>query len=143
MWDALIPPSDLELTETERGLLLKGPAHVIDDFCRIELRRLASLGHGCGMTCGTWRLMVSDHIVEPPLLRTIAIPAGAWNIAASVLADVAYGEYDSPFYFGDVGFLQPPPEPDIGVELAGQWIGQSEGIRGVSGRRFEPPAASG
>lgn len=47
------------------------------------------------------------------------MPPRAWGIASSVLRDVCHGRYDSPFDFGEVGFLVSPPRPDIGVDLDG------------------------
>ena len=49
----------------------------------------------------------------------VVLPPDAWNIVASKFSDVVSGREDSPFYFGDCGYLSPRPEPDVGIELVG------------------------
>ena len=41
--DALMPPSDLQLTEARRGLLLKSPSESLDGFCRHGLSHQSHL----------------------------------------------------------------------------------------------------
>jgi len=63
------------------------------------------------------------------------MPGHAWNIAASVLRDVAYGEYENPFDFGDVGYLAPRPVVDIGVEILGELLIDRPASEGEQRRR--------
>ena len=60
---------------------------------------------------------MESAVVVP--LSLLALPPHAWNIVASKFAEVATGWEKSPFYFSECGFLSPPPEPDVGVELVG------------------------
>ncbi len=67
---------------------------------------------------GGWTLAVSDYVPVRPDPLVITMPGHAWNIAASVLSGAVYGEYnENPFDFSRVGYLDPPPHPDIGIEI--------------------------
>ena len=66
---------------------------------------------------GAWTLAVEDDVPADPDPLVVTMPGKAWNIAASVLRDAANGDYESPFGFGDVGYLNPRADPDIGIEV--------------------------
>jgi hypothetical protein len=65
-------------------------------------------------------LYVTNNPKDPHRRGRIALPPNAWNILASKFAEVATGWEESPFDFGDCGYLHPRPEPDLGVELVGE-----------------------
>jgi len=111
-------PEGVEVVAGPRGPRLRGPAAGIAVAVE-ELRNLRDQSTGYRVRLAEWTLMVDDEVPAQREPLVVTMPGKAWNIAASVLRDVAYGEYDSPFDFGDVGYLSPPPDPDIGVEVVG------------------------
>lgn len=112
----------VEVVAGPAGFRLKGPALAVVETLQ-RLRMLNDKPEGYKTTIGEWTLLVSDYVAESLPERTLSMPGHAWNVAASVLSDVAYGEYENPFDFGDVGYLDPRPDPDLGVEIVGELIG--------------------
>lgn len=115
--EILLSPG-VEILNGPRGARLRGPARAVVETVE-RLRRLQELGEGEQAQLGTWTLVVSDSVPGGLPPATVSMPGHAWNVAASVLRDVAYGEYDNPLDFGDVGYLEPPPVVDFGVEIVG------------------------
>jgi hypothetical protein len=117
-------PSGVEVVNGPNGPRFRGSAQQVVDAVK-ALRSQKELPRSSLVAVGGWVLQVSDFVYE--VTRTdrgfdpqiVSMPGHAWNVAASILRDVAYGEYDNPWYFGDVGYLNPPIEPDIGVEIVG------------------------
>jgi hypothetical protein len=97
---------------------LRGRARAVVEAAE-ALRDLRDQPEGTIAVVGKWALVVSEFIPDERDARSIVMPGHAWNIAASILRDVGYGDYLSPFDFGEVGYLNPRPDPDIGVELVG------------------------
>jgi len=106
----------VELVDAPNGARLRGPAEALS----ATLQRLSVLhdaDEGTTAQLGHWTLLVSDYVPDELPPRTISLPGPAWNIAASVLSDAAFGDYQqNPFDFADVGYLDPPPVRDLGVE---------------------------
>jgi hypothetical protein len=48
------------------------------------------------------------------------LPGEAGNCLASKFTEVTYGSEESPFDFGDCGYLYPSPYADPGVEPVGE-----------------------
>jgi hypothetical protein len=111
-----IEVAGVEVVAGPRGVRLRGPAEAIVAAVQ-GLRGLKDAPEGSTAQLGTWTLVVSEYIPETLSPHTVSMPGHAWNIAASVLSDAALGEYENPFDFGDVGYLNPRPDPDIGVEV--------------------------
>lgn len=64
-------------------------------------------------------LCSSNEIPAIPDPFVVVLPPDSWGIVASKFAEVVGGWEESPFYFGECGYLSPRPEPDIGIELVG------------------------
>jgi hypothetical protein len=110
-------PEGVALVDGPRGLRLRGYEHAVSAALQM-LRSLRDQPEGYGVTLGAWTLRVSDYAPAEPEPQVVTMPGHAWNIAASVLGGAAYGEYDeNPFDFSQVGYLDPPPHPDIGIEI--------------------------
>jgi hypothetical protein len=114
-------PAGVEIVEGPNGLRLRGLQHLVTEAVQ-GFRVLREKPEGYTTRIGEWTLIVSDFIPEEPRPRVVSLPAHAWNIAASVLADAANGDYgdnSAPFDFGAAAYLSPPPSPDIGIEVIG------------------------
>ena len=113
-----IPPG-CELVGGERGPVFRGPA---DAILRLAdaLRILRTAPTGYFVELPGVVLVVASFPRSKPSPDTVRLPRDAWNILASKFAEVAVGREESPFYFGDCGYLSAPPSPDLGVELVGE-----------------------
>jgi hypothetical protein len=80
---------------------------------------LANKPNGYFVRLADWTLVVSDFVPSRRDPRAVVMPGRAWDIAASVLRDAAHGvhEQGNPYDFRDVGYLSPPADPDIGIEV--------------------------
>lgn len=116
-----IPP-EIELIEGPHGLLLRGPALALA-VALAELRRLSDLSEGSTLVVGDWSLRVSEDLPQTRERRVISMPGSAWNVAASVLTDAVFRNYgeSKAMNFRDVGYLNPPADPDIGVDVIGDF----------------------
>ena len=113
----------VNVVDGPRGVRLRGAADRV--AATVEgLRALAMKPEGYRVNLGDWKLCVSEFVPEHRQAREVTMPAHAWNIAASILRDVAYGEYANPFDFQDCGYLVPPADPDVGVEIVGPVLDQ-------------------
>jgi hypothetical protein len=105
------------VVDAPNGARLRGPAEAISATLQ-RLRVLRDVDEGTTAQLGPWTLLVSDYVPNELPPRTISLPGRAWNIAASVLSDAAFGDYlQNPFDFRDVAYLDPPPIRDLGVEV--------------------------
>ena len=107
----------VELIDGPNGVRLRGEPEGISATLQ-RLRVLRDAAEGTTAQLGEWTLIVSEYVPDALPARTISLPGHAWNVAASVLSDAAFGGYaQNPFDFADVGYLNPPPARDIGVEV--------------------------
>jgi hypothetical protein len=109
----------VEIVDGPTGVRLRGPAGPVAETLD-RLRALKNEHDGYTARLGDWTLIVDDLVSGQLPPRTVSLPGRAWNIAASVLRDAAFGDYTNPMDFGDVGYLNPRPEVDIGVEIVGE-----------------------
>jgi hypothetical protein len=116
-------PEGVSLVEGPNGLRLRGLKHLVADAAE-RLRVLRDKPDGYRVHLGEWTLAVTEYVPDRPEPRVVAMPGHAWNIAASVLRDAAFGEHEhgNPFDFRDVGYLAPPADPDIGIDVTGDAI---------------------
>ena len=112
-------PDGVEILVGARGPIFRGTAASVFPGVTDFLRELASLPVGRGVRVGKFYFYSSNEIPLNLDSTVVVLPPDAWNIAASKFAEVAAGWEDSPFYFGDCGYLQTRPEPDVGIELIG------------------------
>lgn len=108
-------PENVKLKVTSEGLCLVGEASAVAQVVA-KFRDLGSMSSGTEVPFADWTLRISEDVPEESLNSTITMPAQAWFVAASVLIGACYGDYTNPFFLGEVGYLSPPPVPDIGVE---------------------------
>lgn len=115
-------PPEIELRDGPFGLRLRGPAQALE-VAVIEFRRLKELPEDSLVLLGDWTLQVTERIPDPREPRVVSMPGHAWNIAASVLGDALRGDYGDgkTMDFREVGYLNPPADPDIGVEVVGDF----------------------
>ena len=111
-------PESIHVVQGPVGPQLRGPA--------LELRKLASslrtlrdASNGFVCRVGSVKLYVTDDRNDPHAVGRIALPREAWNILASKFIEVTAGLEETPFDFGDCGYLYPRPDPDLGIELVG------------------------
>ncbi|MFL6098805.1 MAG: hypothetical protein ACJ71T_02500 [Actinomycetales bacterium] len=110
-------PEGVWAVEYAQGLRLRGYEQAVAEAAE-RLRVLKDEAEGYSVRLGSWSLQVSEYVPAMRREKIVTMPGHAWNIAASVLRDAAYGEYrQNPFDFGEVGYLRPRPRPDIGVEV--------------------------
>jgi hypothetical protein len=50
----------------------------------------------------------------------ISLPNDAWNVLVSKFIEVTACWEESPFDFGDCGYISPKMCPDLGIELDGE-----------------------
>jgi hypothetical protein len=107
----------VDVVDGPNGARLRGEAEALSATLE-GLRGLRDAKDGTIAQLGSWTLIVSDYVPDELPPRTISLPGHAGNIAASVLSDAAFGDYQqNPFDFADVAYLDPPPVRDIGVEV--------------------------
>ena len=77
---------------------------------------------GASAKVGGYIFTLLSEIPDIPNPTEVCMPPDAWNIFASKIGEVGSGMEETPFFFGDCGYLYPPPDPDVGVELVGDPI---------------------
>jgi hypothetical protein len=112
-------PASVEVVQGPRGPRLRGPALALRELAA-SLRTLRDAPIGLVCYVGSVELYVTNDPKDPHNKGRIALPRDAWNILASKFTEVTYGYEESPFDFGDCGYLYPRPDPDLGVELVGE-----------------------
>lgn len=112
-------PAGIEVLQKPSGLRFRGTARALLLWSD-RLRTLRDSPVGTRVPVADWELVVAAVPPAERPRRAIHLPPDAWNIAASKFAEVATGWESSPFDFRDCGYLSPPPDPDIGVELVGE-----------------------
>ena len=111
-------PKGIEIVQGPYGPRFKGAARALRELAsQLRILRDAPLGFTCRV--GSVTLYVTDNTADIRGRDRVSMPPQAWNILASKFTEVTYGWEDSPFDFRDCGYLSPPPEPDLGVELDG------------------------
>jgi len=105
-------PETMKIIQGPKGLRFKGPAFAIRQLAS-SLRNLRDAPLGLVCTIGQ-------------IEGRITLPREAWNILASKFLEVATGREESPFDFGDCGYLHPIPVLDIGIELVGEPVKYEE-----------------
>jgi len=114
----LVLPLGIVAVDSPKGLRFKGSATALLRLCE-TLDRLKDAPDGSRFIVGCWIVGVLEHqpLLDSPKL--IAMPRSAWAILSAKFAEVATGWEETPFDFSDCGYLWPPPDPDIGVEVVG------------------------
>lgn len=112
-------PASVEVVQGPRGPRFRGPAPALRELAA-SLRTLRNSPLGLVCYVGSVELYVTNDPKDPQCRGRIALPRKAWNILASKFTEVATGWEESPFDFGDCGYLYPRPETDLGVELVGE-----------------------
>lgn len=112
-------PEGVEIITGINGPVFRGPATALFPAITVFLRQLSHKPVGSRVRVGKFLLCSSNErpVIPDPLV--VVLPPDAWNIVASKFAEVVDGWEESPFYFGDCGYLSPRPEPDVGIELVG------------------------
>lgn len=111
-------PEKVKIVKGPKGPRFKGPAIAIRQLA-FSLRKLRDAPLGLVCSVGEIELYVSDNPNDPHGKGRIMLPRKAWNILSSKFVEVATGWEESPFDFGDCGYLHPAPVLDLGVELVG------------------------
>jgi len=111
--------SSVEVIEGPNGPRFRGPALALRELAS-SLRTLRDAPLGLICHVGSIELYVTDDPNDPHREGRVAFPREAWNILASKFTEVTSGREDSPFDFGDCGYLYPRPELDLGIELVGE-----------------------
>jgi hypothetical protein len=112
-------PETVKIVQGPNGPRFKGPAFAIRQLAS-SLRDLRDAPLGLVCSVGQVELYVSDKVDNPHGKGRVVLPRKAWNILASKFVEVATGWEESPFDFGDCGYLHPAPLLDLGVELVGE-----------------------
>lgn len=112
-------PDGVEIVAGEKGPVFRGPATALFPAVTEFLRQLSHMPVGRRVRVGKFVLCSSNEIPVIPDPLVVVLPPDAWNIVASKFAEVVGGWEESPFYFGDCGYLSHCPEPDVGIELVG------------------------
>lgn len=112
-------PKTIEIVQGPKGPRFKGPASGIIQIASL-LRDLCHAPLGLICLVGQIELYVTDNPNDPHGKGRIMFPRETWNILASKFIEVATGWENSPFDFGDCGYLNPAPILDLGVELVGE-----------------------
>lgn len=112
-------PDGVEIVAGENGPVFRGRATALFPAITEFFRQLSHKTVGSRVRVGKFVLCSSDEIPVIPDPLVVVLPPDAWGIVASKFAEVAGGWEESPFYFGDCGYLSPRPEPDVGIELVG------------------------
>ena len=115
----LVLPPGIVVIDGPKGLRFQGTATALLRLCDETLARLRYAPDGSRFVVGDWIMGIFEHqpLLDSPKL--IAMPRTAWGIVSAKFAEVATGWEETPFDFSDCGYLWPPPDPDIGVELVG------------------------
>lgn len=112
-------PDDVKIVQGPHGPRFLGPAIPLRKLAdSLRLFKDAPAGFVCKV--GSLELYVTNGPDDPHARGRVALPGRAWNILASKFIEVTSGWEDSPFDFGDCGYLNPRPEPDLGVVLVGE-----------------------
>ena len=112
-------PEGVEIVSGENGPVFRGAATALFPAVTEFLRQLSHRPVGSRVRVGRFVLCSSNEIPVIPDPLVVVLSPDAWNIVASKFAEVVGGWEESPFYFGDCGYLSPRPEPDVGIELVG------------------------
>ncbi|QIL74611.1 hypothetical protein [Hymenobacter sp. HDW8] len=109
-------PKGIQIIELPHAMRFKGDAASIERL-ESELRIIQHSSFEQKYTLGSITLIVSDELPYALRKGTYQMPRDAWNVLASKFMEVAMSLEDSPFDFNDCGYLYPPLEFDLGVEL--------------------------
>ena len=101
------------------GPRFRGPALSLRGLAE-SIRVLSEAPLGLVCRVGAVELYVTEDPSDSHAKGRIALPRDAWNILSSKFVEVTAGWEESPFDFGDCGYLYPRPEIDLGVELVGE-----------------------
>ena len=112
-------PESVEIIDGPFGPRFKGPALPLRRLAE-SLRVLSKVPLGFVCLVGHLELYVTDDPSDPHAQGRVSMPRNAWNILASKFVEVTAGYEESPFDFGDCGFLYRRPDPDLGVVLVGE-----------------------
>ena len=112
-------PEGVEIVSGENGPVFRGAATALSPAVTEFLLQLSHKSVGSRVRVGRFVLCSSNEIPVIPDPLVVVLPPDAWNIVASKFAEVVGGWEESPFYFGDCGYLLLRPEPDVGIELVG------------------------
>jgi len=112
-------PSEVQIVQGPSGPRFRGPALPLRALAE-SLRSLSIAPLGLVCHIGSIELYVTNDPHDSHAQGRIALPRDAWNILASKFVEVTAGWEESPFDFGDCGFLHPRPNPDLGIELVGE-----------------------
>lgn len=112
-------PSDVQIVRGPNGPRFRGPALPLRGLAE-SLRSLSEAPLGLVCHVGPIELYVTEDPSDLHAEGRVALPRDAWNILASKFVEVTAGWEESPFDFGDCGYLHPSPEIDLGVELVGE-----------------------
>jgi hypothetical protein len=124
-------PTGLTVDSSGGAFRFQGPAQAVAGL-RDEFARLARSQPDTEVRIEGWVLRVQDEVPTAVESGVIVLPWHAWQMVGILLSDVAYGYYDSPFDFSEVGYIclitedgtrLPWPQPDIGVIVDGPLLG--------------------
>jgi hypothetical protein len=111
-------PEAIQVVQGPVGPRFRGPAPELRKLAE-SLRTLRNAPIGLVCHVGSIELYVTEDPNDPHGVGRISLPREAWNILASKIIEVTAGWEKTPFDFGDCGYLDPRPEPDLGIELLG------------------------
>lgn len=119
------PRHHFEVDRDDRGVCFIGEALALAALAD-ELRALAASSVPGAFLVIAGVTLVNATSASSVVAGRVCLPADAWNIAASKVLEVVTGREDSPFYFGDCGYLFDRPSPDFGVRLLGATVDDSK-----------------
>lgn len=112
-------PDTIELIQGPNGPRFRGSALALRELSS-SLRFLSKAPLGFVCKVGSVELYVTNDPNDPHGKGRISLPNDAWNILVSKFIEVTAGWEESPFDFGDCGYISPRSFPDLGVELVGE-----------------------
>jgi hypothetical protein len=111
-------PMFVEIVQGPWGPRFRGPAFALKELIE-PLRSLQHAPIGMIFCIESIELYVSYSPDDPQNKGRVALPPDAWNILACKFNEVVYGYEETPFDFGDCGYLS-MPALDLGIELVGK-----------------------